>query len=101
MLAPDRLVLLLAADPEPLCADCVAHQGLCRVHAYDVLPELLSTNWPVWLMGATAYQTPEPESPAAKRVRERKARKRAKRSRLARALAGEYTRVTPKTPRAA
>lgn len=85
---------LCAADPEPLCAACLAHEGLCHVHARDVLPAPLTTNWPVWLMGATAYQQPAPESPAAKRVRERHERKRAKRSRLARALAGEHTRVT-------
>lgn len=83
--------LALVADTEPVCADCLAHDGLCRIHAREVCPAPLRTNYPVWLIGYT-YAKPEPESPKARRVRERKERKRSGMARLARAVGGEFSR---------
>lgn len=85
--------------PEPVCADCVSHGGLCASHRHDALPgqlRPLRSNWPVWLMGITHYDDAAEESPEARKVRARKARKRAKRSAqatLVAALNGARTRV--------
>jgi hypothetical protein len=84
----------IAADLEPLCADCLAHEGLCRIHARDVLPAPLRTNFPAWLIGQSHYDERKEESPEARVIRERKARKRSRAtSRLVRAVAGGFTRT--------
>lgn len=89
-------LLPLAPSPEPVCADCIAHDGLCASHRADSLPAQLKplrSNWPVHLMGTSYYDERTDESPEARRHRERKARKRAKEAaRLGRAIAGSFTR---------
>lgn len=88
--------LPLAPPPEPVCADCIAHDGLCASHRHDALPSQLKplrSNWPVHLMGVSYYDERKDESDDARRHRERKAKKRAKAAaRLGRAIAGDFTR---------
>lgn len=88
----------LPVTPEPVCADCMSHGGLCASHRHEALPgqlRPLRSNWPVWLMGITHYDDAVEESPEAKKHRERKARKAKRRgeARLLAALNGERTRV--------
>lgn len=91
----------MAATDEPLCADCVAHEGLCHIHAREICPAPLRTNFPVWLMGTSYHdmerERVEAESPGARKIRERKTKKKARAvNRLTRAIAGEYTRSVPR-----
>lgn len=65
-------VVLALVDTEPLCADCLAHQGLCSSHAHQIGPPPLRTNWPWWLSGSHYHAPHRDESAQARRARLRR-----------------------------
>lgn len=88
------------SEPDALCAACVEQLGLCARHAPGVLPQLKQPSW--YRLVGEAHYAPKatPESPAARKVRERKERKRARKRaiaahRLLEAVAGRFSRSSP------
>lgn len=81
-----------AADDEPLCPTCVAHEGLCRKHERQILPQLAQP-FKLWKLLAKKRR-------AAKELRwlstpaEKARRKRTRR--LERAMHGGFTRSRPR-----
>lgn len=79
-------------DPDPVCSACVEAHGLCERHGRQILPQLAQPFWHR-LVGETHYDKRVEESPAARKVRERKERKRARgKERLLLAINGVHTR---------
>jgi hypothetical protein len=76
-------------DLEPLCVDCVKHEGLCRAHERAILPQLAQPSW-VRLIGLQAVKKTSAASPAAQRAMRRNAKRL---ERMQRAIGGGFTRT--------
>lgn len=82
-------------DTTPACSRCIENGGLCVGCAAGdraILPQLAVPSWVrlIQKRDPATLAKPVVESPEGRRIRERRERKRA---RLARALAGEHTKV--------
>lgn len=86
-----------AADEEPLCESCISHEGLCRKHARQILPQLAQP-FKLWKLLGKKRQKKEPRalSREAERVRRRKEKKRKRaQERLLIGVTGGFTRSRP------
>lgn len=93
----DQLTPARAADEEPLCPTCVAHEGLCHKHARDVLPKLAQP-FKLWKLLAKKrrVKTARALSAEGERIRRRKERKRNRaQERLLIGITGGFTPSRP------
>lgn len=106
------LAALNDQDLPPVCAQCVAHDGLCVAHARGVLPALddAMLRRLYGLQGAKKPPKPRAPDPAVERALRREDRKRVKAKatqqaktidRFQRAVAGQFTRSRPASRSAA